>query len=281
MNPIPLFDWMRERQAIYRRRAAGQPWPWTDDPILRRYSFTNVFRALDKTTIWIDEHWIRPHADDLGLPFALAVARRLNWPPALAELGYPATWDAGVFASTLDARKARGEKCVTGAHQVFPGPGGQTSFAWYQAMSLTNLHRLGNRWVKDTLQGTNDALKAAHGFGPFGAYELITELTATRWLRGAPDLNTWCTVKAGSRIGLNLVMDRPVKTTSPAKQEVAECVALLGLARAALAGLDPMFETLTLRNVEDSLCEFGKYELTRTTGYKPRSQYYPTADRPW
>ena len=39
-----------ERQRIFERRIAEQPGPWTDDPILARYRFTNAFRMSDRVT---------------------------------------------------------------------------------------------------------------------------------------------------------------------------------------------------------------------------------------
>lgn len=39
-----------ERQAIYERRLRNSVGPWTDDPILRRYRFTNAFRAADRVS---------------------------------------------------------------------------------------------------------------------------------------------------------------------------------------------------------------------------------------
>lgn len=51
-----FFAFARERHAIHLRRRAGQPWPWTSDPILQRYRFTNVFRELDATTVWFREN---------------------------------------------------------------------------------------------------------------------------------------------------------------------------------------------------------------------------------
>lgn len=51
-NAAAFFAFARERHSIYLRRQAGQPWPWTDDPILRQYRFTCVFRELDRTTQW-------------------------------------------------------------------------------------------------------------------------------------------------------------------------------------------------------------------------------------
>jgi alpha-glutamyl/putrescinyl thymine pyrophosphorylase clade 1 len=55
LSPVinTLFLWMTERHAIHQRRLAGQPWPWTDDPILQQHAFTNVFRIYDRVTQYI------------------------------------------------------------------------------------------------------------------------------------------------------------------------------------------------------------------------------------
>lgn len=44
-----------ERQAIFFRRFRGSPPPWTNDPILRRFKFTNAYRASDR----VSQHLIR------------------------------------------------------------------------------------------------------------------------------------------------------------------------------------------------------------------------------
>jgi hypothetical protein len=39
-----------ERQRVFYARLAGLPGPWTSDPILRQYRFTNVYRATDRVS---------------------------------------------------------------------------------------------------------------------------------------------------------------------------------------------------------------------------------------
>ena len=51
-----FLQWITEREAIRLRRIAGNPPPWTDDPILREWSFCNVCREADHTTEWIAQH---------------------------------------------------------------------------------------------------------------------------------------------------------------------------------------------------------------------------------
>src|SRR3546814_18487240 len=42
-----------ERLAMYLRRLAQPNGPWTDDPILRTYRFTNSFRAADRVSQYL------------------------------------------------------------------------------------------------------------------------------------------------------------------------------------------------------------------------------------
>jgi hypothetical protein len=109
MNTAKLLCWIEEREAIRLRREAGEPPPWTADPILATWSFCNVHREDDRVTRWIAEHWRKPHADDPDLWFAMAVARFVNWPGTLAELGWPVPWDAEAFVATMTGRMQRGE----------------------------------------------------------------------------------------------------------------------------------------------------------------------------
>jgi hypothetical protein len=56
-KPSPVFDtywrFAAERQAIYFRRLAGTRGPWTTDPILTEYKFTNVYRASDRVSQYL------------------------------------------------------------------------------------------------------------------------------------------------------------------------------------------------------------------------------------
>ena len=45
-----FFDWCIERERIRRKREAGEPPPWTRDPVFQKGRFLNVFREDDKGT---------------------------------------------------------------------------------------------------------------------------------------------------------------------------------------------------------------------------------------
>ena len=53
-EPTVVFDtywhFAAERQRIFFRRVEGSPCPWTNDPILQVYKFTNAYRAADRVS---------------------------------------------------------------------------------------------------------------------------------------------------------------------------------------------------------------------------------------
>ncbi len=55
--PSPLLDvywrFAAERHAVYLRRVAGDPPPWTADPVLTSWRFTNAYRAADRVSQYL------------------------------------------------------------------------------------------------------------------------------------------------------------------------------------------------------------------------------------
>ena len=53
-RPTPVFEtfwkFAAERQAIFYRRVAGEPSPWTNDQTLATFKFTNAYRASDRVS---------------------------------------------------------------------------------------------------------------------------------------------------------------------------------------------------------------------------------------
>lgn len=50
-----------ERQDVYFRRIRGEGEPWTTDPVLREYKFTNAYRAADRTSQYLIRNVIYKH----------------------------------------------------------------------------------------------------------------------------------------------------------------------------------------------------------------------------
>src|SRR5215831_14462254 len=50
------WQFAAKRQDLFMRRVVGAPAPWTDDPVLASYRFTNVYRAADRVSQYLIRH---------------------------------------------------------------------------------------------------------------------------------------------------------------------------------------------------------------------------------
>jgi len=61
-RPSAVFDsfwhFANARQEVYFRRLCGLPAPWTADPIIHSYRFTNAYRAADRVSQYLIKHVI-------------------------------------------------------------------------------------------------------------------------------------------------------------------------------------------------------------------------------
>lgn len=79
MSIDQFFATARERHAIWERRFKEQrPAPWTTDPIYLQHRFCNVYRELDTTTIWFDQHVRGPLRQKPEVLLATVVFRLFN-----------------------------------------------------------------------------------------------------------------------------------------------------------------------------------------------------------
>ncbi len=282
MNATPLWAFIQARHQIYLRRAAGHPAPWTNNPILQKYRFCNVFRELDRVTIWVRTHMREPYATHPRMWFLMAIARMVNWPDTLQEVlddgEVPETWNPMIFARILRDRGAAGEKVYTGAYMLRgPSEGGdkpaytaQTLDAVWQTQSGFDHHWRGGR--QPTLQEIHAWFCQFDGIGPFLAYEIVTDLRHTHYLSGAPDIETWANAGPGAVRGLNRLHERPLLQSLRQAQAVTEMEQLLCNA--------PMHVPwrLEMRDIEHCLCETDKYLRVQNNEGTPRARYTPTTE---
>jgi hypothetical protein len=269
MSNYPKTDfnnYMIERHSIYERRAEGQAYPWTDDPILKEYSFCNVYRELDRVTIWIRENWREPYADHPNLPFAMAMARQINWPDTLEEIGFPEEWKPQHVKNIMQDRMARKEKVYTGAYML-TGTLGGTKVEQTVDKILTPLY-VNFPHEYSSLENCWKSFLPYAGFSDFMSYEVVTDLRHTKWLCKAPDIMVWANPGPGAKRGLNRIHGRELEKSIPKAQLISEMRDLL-----ALLNNKPL--PLEMRDIEHCLCEFDKYERVRLGQGKPRAKYKP------
>lgn len=251
---VLLKYWMRERESIRKLKEANQPKPWTRDSILQQFRFCNVNREDDKVTIWIRDNWRNPFAAHPNLYIAMIMARLINWPPALAEIGFPKKWDYGRYLKVLQNRKMRGDQIWTGAYMVTAG--GKRIPKEEAVMGMVHeFHRASYRPKDgDTLVSVWDALQdqGVLGMGSFLAAQVVADLKYTPLLRAAPDWWTFCAPGPGSQIGLNHLLGQPL-TKQWGRKEFEDHVNHLRTHHL------PEWD-LHAQDVQNCLCEFSKYK---------------------
>ena len=264
-----FYDYINERHAIYLKRFIGEPHPWTDDEILQTYSFCNVYRELDKVTVWIRENWKEPYADHPNLPFAMAVARQINWPDTLQEIGFPEHWNPERVKAIMQGRMDRKEKVYTGAYML-TGTLGGTKVEQTIDKILTPLYENPPTIYKNSLEKTWAEYLPYAGFSGFMAYEVVTDLRHSKYLENAEDIMTWANAGPGAKRGLNRIHGRLLEQTIKPRQLTIEMQELLDMAGDYIGSFLPDLE---MREIEHCLCEYDKYERVRLGEGRPRAKY--------
>jgi len=289
------FGWINERHAIYLRRVAGQPKPWTADPILRTYKFTNAFRELDKGTValrtmerkWRESYLInRKSPPELvnrtGLNNTRALLifntfwyRLFNWYEHATNLGFCEDIQQLVDYMThlhwIDGR------IFTNAHMV-RGIGGVRKVFPYLELSKevwAVRHDLADTFAElGTLQGAFDRIIQFYLMGDFTSYEIVCDL---RWhvLVDAPDVLTWGNVGNGAVRGLKRLGMAPTCQSMMELHAMAPGYLTSDVCQHHPEGVshNPLWPPFELREIEHSLCEFDKYERARLGQGKPRMKY--------
>ncbi len=277
------FAFLRERYSILLRRTEGQAWPWTDDPVLRAWRFTNVRREDDRTTIAFRETVRDPLRDDPHVLFATIAWRWFN----LIETGEVLrpflmsrdAWDRPEVERLLQSRHDGGEQVFTGAYMVNSEqnrpklPAVLDYIDWcYQHLDPEEVRR-----TCTTKQAMFERIEAIPRQGAFTAYQVVVDLMYTHYLEGAPDLDTFTVAGPGCARGLGYVVhDRPDAFGYGSRRDQ---LAMLGLMRDLLAASrDPEhwpadWPPFILSDIENGACEFAKYRSAQ--GGKRQKRRYP------
>ncbi len=110
------------------RRIKGERLPWTDDPVLAAYRFTNVYRASDRVSQYLIANVIYRHPKTgEEIFFRTLLFKMFNrietWEELTTRVGAPSwkTFHFEQYARVLDAMVARGERVYSAAY-IMPSP---------------------------------------------------------------------------------------------------------------------------------------------------------------
>ena len=73
-----FFDYCKKREAVRIKRESGEVYPWSDDPILQKGRFLNVFREDDKVSKSIIK-FAEPAKEDLPLLIQSLFCSNWHW----------------------------------------------------------------------------------------------------------------------------------------------------------------------------------------------------------
>ena len=297
LQPTPVFDtywrFAAARQQVYQARLRGDAPPWTADPILASYRFTNCYRAADRVSQYLIKEVIyRGDQDPAEMLFRIVLFRFFNristWQLLISALGEPtwATFRIDRYDQVLTNAVSRGDRIYSAAY-VIPAPRlGALRKHTNHLLLLQRMMCSGLRKSIRTSVSMTDAfqvLRSYPGLGDFLAYQLIIDLNYSTLINfdemdfvvpgpGAKDGIYKC-FGPGSR-GLDAEIIRYMSDTQEPH------FTRLGLNFSDLNG-----RRLQLVDCQNLFCEVDKYarlahpEITGYSGRTRLKQRYVPADR--
>jgi hypothetical protein len=198
MTPTAVYDsywrFAAERQQIYLRRLADPLGPWTADPILQTYRFTNAYRAADRVSQYLIAEVQygegRSQAPD-EIFFRTLLFKVFNkvetWRLLESQLG-PISWqsnDLNALQRVLDEAHRRGVRVYSAAY-IMPPPafGHERKHANHLALLARMMaDGLPARLTRaKSLRAVYEDLLSYPGLGPFLAYQYAIDLNYSSML---------------------------------------------------------------------------------------------------
>lgn len=284
---VDFFKVLEERYRIFLRREAGEPKPWTDDPVFLENRFCNVFREDDKTTVWFREKMRNHPGFNSTRSSVIITTIAFRWFNKIEigeilrdpEIGlYGGCFHSDV-AKRLILKQFPNGPFVTGAY-VVKTPDGMNKLdgvLWCIANVARDAVNLGERLAyRKKVYGPNleDAWKVLRAYpflGDFMSYEIVTDLYHTPVLAGASDVHKWANPGPGCARGISRILfDDPAKLDRGSNRDrqlmLNEMVHLLDMSRSKEHWPWAEERPWTMREVEHGLCEVDKMFRARAGG---------------
>jgi hypothetical protein len=279
-DPVERFvAFIKERETIRLLRASNFPWPWTEDPILQEFRFTNIHREDDK----VSQHYQKTIRDRYGEnPFIFPATVAYRW------FNRPSTCDAlftgnkSVFEAYLERDNITilrecisqlSSPYVTGAYIITGKPG----YSKVEGVLQYIDHWCGTHpwevqwdyWKENPplLSEMYDWI-SSEGLGSFMKGQIIADLKYVPFMRDVADWWIWATPGPGSLRGLNIVLDRPMMAPWPKGEWLVQLIRLNDIVTPKLeqAGIGRLHN----QDLQNCLCEYSKFTKTARGIGRPR-----------
>lgn len=274
LRRTPVYDlywrFAAERQAIYFRRLEGRPPPWTDDPILANYKFTNAYRAADRVSQYLirrviyDDRYSTAPAEIVFRTLLFKLFNKVStWELLEEQLGPPSwqSFDAEAYDHVLGTAKTAGATLYSAAYIIPPVGLDQTKVKHRGHLKLIDLIMRGPFVAQleksHDLHAVFDLLKQFPSLGDFLAFQLAIDLNYTPVIDH--DEASFVVAGPGARDGLaKTFIDAAAVPAENLIAMMMECqedgFARLGLEFRSLWG-----RRLQLIDCQNLFCEVSKY----------------------
>ena len=174
------------RQKIFMDRVHGKSPPWTDDPVLSTYRFTNPYRASDRVSQYvIREVLYKGEEAPEEIFFRLMLFKLFNniktWEYLCSRLGFPtvATFQPDIYAHELD-QLVKLQINVYSAAYMMPNPNLGSIRKHHNHLRLIELmvlSELPKRIIDaSSLESVSNMLKEFPSIGPFLSFQYAIDL---------------------------------------------------------------------------------------------------------
>lgn len=196
LRRTPVYDlywrFAAERQAIFFRRLEDHSPPWTDDPILKAFKFTNVYRAADRVSQYLIRRVIyntRYPDMPVEVVFRTLLFKMFNktstWELLEGQLGL-LTWqsfDPNAYDRVLGEAVRAGRRIYSAAYIIPPVSLDQSRIKHRGHLQLLNLI-FSSDFVRRlegsaNLRAVFDLLKGFPSLGDFLAFQFAIDLNYT------------------------------------------------------------------------------------------------------
>jgi hypothetical protein len=267
-SPVLASYWTLacERQRVYFSRLTGNPPPWTDDPVVERYRFTNAYRAADRVSQDLLRVQYNGSQDRRDLVFRTLLFRLFNktstW-ELLERLFGPLVFESFAvdrYAALLSEALARGERIYSAAYILPPPPLG--AIRKHENHLRLIKHIMDDNFADkiseaQTLEAVYTLIRSYPSLGPFLSFQLTIDLNYTSIM--SFDENDFVVAGPGARSGLTKCF---LTTGGLSNEDIVRWMVDTQESQCADLGLkfDNLFgRRLKLIDCQNLFCETDKY----------------------
>ena len=298
-NLKDFFFWMYERQNIwYNRFVLKKERPWTDNKLLNDYKFTNVYRELDRNTVWLIDNVINKKLDPKNTLWKIIVFRYFNKPELFDFMkGIPdfRNYNEKKFNKKVLQYKNKSGRVFTDAYMINPPKAPEDrelGLELFYCKQITRLHNKMNKiiWkgyeeIDDPAKFNKLLVKELHCIANFLAYEIYCDLCYTTWFKW--DENDFVNVGPGAKFGLELLFPivkkdkkydyrlKYLRDTSDFWFKTFKYPMKYYNRNNKNDYKSEFAKRMTLRTIEHSLCEYSKFWKMQLNVGKPRQKFVP------